>query len=567
MSNQAVQYEYQEDMQTMENDYPCNSINWEYKNDVNNGNYAAGQINFGTINFTGTEAGVQFSPHKGFITVPYTVTLDAINCTFTSDDTTVVADNKYALGSKGYHHFIDKTSLKVGGTQITENNDFQNLVSNEHLKNMNQDEKLLMGSILNYELDSTDSFSFLASVGEVNNAMSPYGGTSAIYSQNNGHVKRMNSTNLNAGWIANSGGLITSTNLMKSLQSTMSTNTASKLEFTGVATIPLHVVHKAFENMPSLSNINQMILSLQTNIGAQNSYLMNFTGRAQTAGLPNVLSSIDVNQAVGRTCPFLVSSSGEANSSGVPTNYGLTIHAPAASAAFSVKLTAKIGYNGSTTEQCKLYIPVINLAPTLLTKVLSDTTPFRLLYNDYYITEIQNVATGAAVKKTYDADISRPRTLYLVPFASGAPANAGVVRPYQSPVSSAPTTCTPCRLENTQIKLGGSNIYPEPINYTYENYNEHIFELLGTFNGNSSKSNFKSGLIAKNMYESCYGVPRYNIEKVLSQTSDDKSKQFILEFRNSNSIAMDYLVIIEYQKEVLISRSTGIMIKPDKVSV
>ena len=90
---------------------------------------------------------------------------------------------------------------------------------------------------------------------------------------------------------------------------------------------------------------------------------------------------------------------------------------------------------------------------------------FKMLYEDYYVDQALGVAGNGSVSKLFNAQISRPRLLYIIPYFSNS-GKANAVRPYQSPVSSAPNTSSLCKLKNLQIQIGGKISLSKPNNIT-----------------------------------------------------------------------------------------------------
>ena len=100
---------------------------------------------------------------------------------------------------------------------------------NEKLKNLSNDQLLLLGDILGYEIDSAESYSLNDTVGEINNsiynsgARKFTGGNSWQSFINQGHLNRLMSynndaTNITANKIIfNTGGSMNATSFLNSL--------------------------------------------------------------------------------------------------------------------------------------------------------------------------------------------------------------------------------------------------------------------------------------------------------------------------------------------------------------
>lgn len=356
MSNQSVEYEFEIDSEKMQNNYVMEASEWLQIQDNNSLNYDNATINFNSVNVSGSNPNIQVSLSNGYVNVPYTVTLTAAGCTFTQSDSnsTIMASNKNACSVKGYHHFIDKSSAKMGSTSLYEEVEHTNLIINERLKQMSHDEKTLYGNKLNFELDSVDSFKYdKLQVGESNNTYS------AAYNENvnSGHMKRMKQANahFNDSYKTIFGDNATN----ESLQSKMVKNSATELQFSGVASIPLSKIHPVFHSMPTMSSLKGMELRIRTNLSKNNTWTVYYTGKTAVDTAFPVLG-VDASQSQGNTCPVLLSNAGSSN--GATSLFGLTLRANTNDAECSVKCNIKIGYTvpsgtGPTQEPCYLYIP------------------------------------------------------------------------------------------------------------------------------------------------------------------------------------------------------------------
>jgi len=147
---------------------------------------------------------------------------------------------------------------------------------------------------------------------------------------------------------------------------------------------------------------------------------------------------------------------------------------------------------------------------------------------DYYVDMDEGKDQGGTISRLFNVQLSRVRTLYIIPFLSGS---ATVPSPFNSPISSAPITCTPCKLKNFNIQIGGGNIFTEPQNFNYQFYNNNALSLMADVNGNSLKSKFFSGQITKSMWENGYNVYSINLEKVTDEIFDSLMKSFQLIFQ------------------------------------
>jgi hypothetical protein len=314
--------------------------------------------------------------------------------------------------------------------------------------------------------------------------------------------------------------------------------------------------------MPSVASSTGFELRLQSNLSRENSYTVGFTAQAAPAVLtPVIPGSVTSQQIVGHACPFLLSNPTIDGSSGLKiANAPIT-----AGAAITVK--ACIGWLNAATfpaitgqtsgNPVRIYLPSVNFNNDYIKDIVQNPQ-YSLKYMDYYIDSDLNKVQATNISRLFNVQLSRVRTLYIIPFLSGS---ATVPSPFNSPISSAPITCTPCRLKNFNIQIGGSNIFSEPQNFNYQFYNNNALSLMADINGNSLKSKFFSGQITKSMWENGYNVYSINLQKCTDELTDSLMKSFQLIFQvESSSIATvsyDFYYMITYQSELNLDRSTG----------
>ena len=568
MSNQAIEYEFDVDSEQMKNNYVAENTEWLVIQDNNSLNYDQATVNFNSVNVSGSNPNIQVSLANAYITVPYTVSLVPTGCTFTQqgDATTIVPSNQNACSVKGFHHFVDKSYAKMGSTNLYEEVEYMNIIMNENLKKMSLDEKNLYGNKLNFELDSVDSYKYdPAFVGESNNKYSP----EFDHNANIGHLKRMKNTN---GFGVNDEykSVLGNDASNESLQCKMVNNTPTLLEFTGLAHIPLSELHSVFKEMPTMSSIKALELRLRTNLTKNNSWTVHYTGKTGVNEEFPVIG-VESSQSQGNCCPILLSNAGASN--GATTKYGLTLRVANNDSACSVKCTIKIGYTnsgltGTTQEPCYLYIPTFNMTPFYANKIL-NSPQYRLLHTDYATTWFRGRYKSNAISEQFQGSHQRLRAIHIIPFFSGKNStyeingNSNMLEPYKSLVSSAPNTCSPCRITDFNIKIGAKSVFGAPLRYTHEFYEQHKLQLMGKINGNSAKQDHLfSGLITKDMFEKCYGVYSFNLQLTSNEALDDEPKDIFLTWKTNvdgdgGKIKYDFFVILEKQKEINLDRSTG----------
>jgi len=576
---EGLKYNFEQDSESMENDYVATDIQWIYLNDQNSFNYSNGWVNFTNMNLIGASADKFFDWSQAYVVIPYTVSLTPTNCVFGSaatyqnnafTATTVTPENAMAIAPKGNHHLIDLTYIKFNSISVNRGSNYVNFYENEKLKMMSEEEYKLFGDIMNINWDNADSYTYNAALLEYNNNLKAGAYTTGVTPSsfaNTGHLNRILKNNfdyVNASSNYAQNTLITANTLTDTLLSTCYTNTTTSLVFQYTAVIPLAQIHDFYAKLPVVQNSTGFELRLQLNIAGNNSWTTTYActplgAFATPAGVQTPIS-ITANQGVGHTCPFLLSQAG----TNLGTGLSIMPVAVLNNTSCSITITPTIGWlNGQTTvsgNPCRIYVPQISYTPSY-TQMLLKQPKFRLLYDDYYVDTILSVTGSGNVSKLFNAQLSRPRTLYIIPFlnptCATTPANA--VSPYLSCVSSAPNTSSICRIKNVQIQIGGQNIYIQPLQYNYDFYNNNLLPLLGKINGNSLKSRFQTGQITSSMWNKCYNTFTFDLQKCSDEIGDNGLRQFQINFSIDSVTARvyDFLLIVTYQNELYVDQVSG----------
>ena len=577
MANSLYQFNFEHDQQPTENQYPINDVQWIYINDINQNNYSNGFINFTNVSVIGNSVEKQYLWSQGYLAIPYTISvLPAAGMTFNADDA-----NVNALSIKSYTTIVDWCSAKFNGVSVTRNSYYNHLMMNERIKQYNTDKYNLYGDIMNHSWDTGSGISYSATIGERNNNTLPLTslvtGMNPTHIVNQGHLDRCAKTNIDitattSSSLASFFGINNTSLSTTGNQNALVYNNTDGLVFQGTAIIPLSELHDFFKNMPSVASSTGFELRLQSNLSRENSYVTKYGAITATSTTPNIPIEVSSQQIVGHCCPFLLAnpSGGTATTSG---STGLSINNTAAIAANStITVRACIGwlnvtgqlagtgqFPGSASNPCRIFLPAINYNNDYIKQIVQNPQ-YSLKYLDYYVDIDEGREQGSQVSRLFNVQLSRVRTLYVIPFLSGS---ATVPSPFNSPISSAPITCTPCRLKNFNIQIGGANIFTEPQNFNYQFYNNNALSLMADVNGNSLKSKFFSGQITKSMWENGYNVYSINLEKVTDEITDSLMKSFQLIFQieanavPANKLKYDFYYMITYQSELNLDRSTG----------
>jgi hypothetical protein len=576
MSNNLFQFNFEHDQQPTENSYCISDVQWVYINDINQGNYSNGFINFTNVSVIGSDVSKQYDWSQAYLAIPITVTVVPDGTLLT---TVIDPVNANALSIKSNACLVDWVSCKFNGVSVTRNSYYNHLLMNENIKMYSDDKFKIYGDILNHSWDTGNSIGLIGTAGEYNNCTNLATGLVAQGNRpgtipNLGHRARCAKTNIDMTDNTNSSlaqfllgnSDLTPNSRQTQIGSTTILNNENQnslvyqgtdgLCFQSISLIPLSELHDFFKQMPSVASSTGFELRLQMNLSKENSYQIRYNAIANATTVANRVTS---NQIVGHCAPFMLANPSTDGSTGLRTagtgliNGTMTIRANIGWKNETGQLAA---FQGSTGNPVRIFLPSINYTNDYIKQIITQPQ-YSLKYTDFYVDSDLNKSQGSSVSRLFNVQLSRVRTLFIIPFLS-SPTNA-FPSPTNSPISSAPVTCSIARLRNFNIQIGGQNIYNEPQNFNYQFYNNNTLSLMADVNGNSLKSKFFSGQISKSQWESGYNVYSINLQKVQDEITDSlmKSFQLIFQIDGTAGLSYDFYYIITYQSELFLDRSTG----------
>lgn len=603
MSNQILQnYLFEVEQVKNENIFACSDVATVNVPDSNQFNYSTGWINFNNTSLQGNDTKRVLELSQAVVTVPFGCVLSVKSSTadIVSFGTKTgggayrhSAQNVFAVAPKAYHHIFNQVSNKFGGKIINQSNEYFNYYLNEKLKGLNTDQYEILGDMLDLSYDSSDSYQYDANLLEYNNNTIEgdltVGNVPSKYI-NKGHIERMRK--LNHDWLSNAS-VLSNTKVFNNtvVQDTYATgliavcdsngvlanpngdnaNPIQYLVFQYVATVPLMFLSEFYEKIQSVVTLAQFELRLQTNLATNNSWSI-VCGEQSADGSKDLpIDSIVSNASVGNTCPFMVSPP-----SGTDGKTGLTIFCAKKEAKPQITLKPFIGYYGNqlgnlaislgsglpngqpSMYPCQIWIPSVAYNASYQ-EVIVKMEPQTLLYNDFIVdTTHTDIPGGTQVQKLLTYQTGRLRKLYILPYFS----NKGVAKacdPRQSLISSAPNTCSICRLINLNVQLGSVNVFSSPISFTFNHFYNSTLIMQGLSNGNAYKSYEMSGRVKYSDFAKCYGAYVIDLERVTDEVSDDTVRNIQVTYKidAKNTINFNMLYIIEYQAECKVDRVTG----------
>ena len=534
-------------MNIPETAFDINRKDYVWVTDSNNGSYSSGQIQLDLSTFANSNRYLNWK--ESHLVIPIVLTM--------SDDSTTIdtgVENNFALSLKnGVHNLINSMSLMLTNNEVISVQSFNNLLVNYKILTSftPADEENLADTLL-FSKDTAYSATFDSARGVVNNSLVATsqgidtflpGTTTLTY--NKGRVRRMLNTSFNAGEGIGATSNFTTRALITGVgKSQVYEKTSSLITYHILATIPMRFLHDFFDKAPLMKNAYYRLVI--------NTHLPTSATIAYTTA-PAVGSTVSVNSPYG-VCPFQISEVSSAGGLGfkkTTTASNITVRCGIVSAG-----TAATSFQGLTS--CRLYGCLMEMSPQMERQYLSSPVR-KVLYNDFLsFNTITGIASGATVNSLLTPSLSRLRTLYIFPFITKSANGTLAIAPMNSPWDSAPGTCSPFSyITNLNVQLSGINIFLENKSYRFQQFLEET-RPKNSING-GLQMGLSSGLVNQMFYDSSYPVVTIDLSRH-PQESDDIAKSVLVSFTNQASKAMDYICIIEYEKQLNLNVEVGAIV-------
>ena len=561
------EYSYFSSQTEQKTDFLFSNVQQNFVTDSNNSSYPNGQVNFDLSTLSNSGKYIDFQ--NSYITVPLVMNLNT-----NADAAVGRLENAFACSLKnGFHNLINSMSVEISNMQVVNLTNFSNLDINYKLLTSSsiEDERNFLPSI-NFAKDTAESivYSGVASatgVGESNNVIRQtlfssadgYGTTGLNF--NKGRLERQLNTSFDPitgvnGSDGAKNGLVSTKVMSDTGKNYVAFDGNTNTTYYILATIPLKIIHDLFRKlhltkgmyMRLVLNLNTQCSSVVTMVGA------NFTTFATTS-LNNVFPCMLSPTAT--TNGFVLNNATRATISlGIGKSFNTTT-----------------SFTHPTMQSCRFYARVCEMTPQAEELYLSAVPSKTILYNDILTFSTTNIAANNPVSQILTNGISRPRYLLIVPQLSGSvngsakgtlgtaySAGLGVLgSPMNSPFSSSPaTTGFQAAISNLNILVSGQCIYQQNLTYGFE---EWLQEVRGSnsLNGGIPMA-LSSGLLSQNDWENGYRYCYIDLSRRISQSNDDVSRSIQVSFTNSAAYVCDYWYIIGYEKQIVVSTSTGALI-------
>ena len=586
MSSNADQYVYAKSLMSNVSDNKYKSKQWVYMNDNSNGNYSSGQVIFDTS--TLANSSTYCSWEEAFIMLPLIATLH-------QDNADGLDRSDFALTLKAINSALINSVLieQNGKTMVSQTpklnlyNSFNGYVSNgKESESTKEHLGLIPDTAKSWSYNTTYTRQFTTLKGRIGNGLCNNGmfqlfdaaaldyPTINVGEINNWNgYKRLQANNSS---VAGRMGLQTEANLQRELMpytryagagvnpdTALARGTSNYQAFYWTPCIRLKDITSLFEGLGLVKGAYfRMILNL--NLGSM-------VVRAQVTD--NSVYSTFLGESTFLNYNPVMVNTGEIYYNTVATGRQCVVSLFCGTVLSSISSvtpnTASLGIPNHNLQQCRLYVPQVELEPDYelqLVDKFRDLKPIQ--YDDIFQTQINNVASGATFSYNVSNSLKGAYAMVVIPSISslvnglatgnfpailnGTAAIGAITKAsstWLSPfASNAPS---PVSISSFQVNLNGKALFPNYLNFTYENFIEMLNQWR-SLNGNVGDA-LNTTLISKSDWENHY---RYYLASwPLGSANDIQS--LTISGLNNNAVACDYEIFVVCRRTCKVNVLTG----------
>jgi len=206
--------------------------------------------------------------------------------------------------------------------------------------------------------------------------------------------------------------------------------------------------------------------------------------------------------------------------------------------------TAGVLATGGVGKQVELHVQAVQMLPDIESNYAQNHLR-DVSYHDYYQFSLKNIASGESFNHLVSNGISNLKAVLIVPLQATRNNNVNIFDDGLPQLMG--------HMNNFNVLVGGSNILHADARYTYQSFNNELYNDFGV-NGNQSSGmgssliDFKSWLKKPYYYVNCSRVPM-----------EQKNAYRYLQIKgtNSSALAMDYMIFAVYKKNFQLDVMSG----------
>lgn len=230
----------------------------------------------------------------------------------------------------------------------------------------------------------------------------------------------------------------------------------------------------------------------------------------------------------------------------IPNNETLRISCSVGKCSFPNHSQYKVTAHESNVQ---LHVPTVVLKHSEDTRMLAKSQK-TVIYNEV-LSYIQLNKSGV-FNDLVTNGVTNLKRMIICPILS-ASGNGGI-NPHWSPFTTAPSTCSPYKIQNFQVRVANHNIYPNAINYSYETF---LTELNGKYAmGYNLEKGMAGSRISMKDFISTYG---YIVVDLKRKTVVDEATPLSIQISGKivSPKPLDFYIFVEQEKKFSYDVLTG----------
>lgn len=230
----------------------------------------------------------------------------------------------------------------------------------------------------------------------------------------------------------------------------------------------------------------------------------------------------------------------------VPASSTLTVSCSVAKCNYARHSALEVSHHN---QNIRLHVPSIILSPLDDTALLEQGQK-TVIYDDVLFFQLSN--KKGVFGELITNGLTNLKRMIICPILSQT-ANKGI-NPHISPFTTEPSTCSPYKIQNFQVKLASTNIYPEALNYSYDSF---LTELNGKYSmGHNLAKGLAGSRITLKDYINTYG---YIVCDLKRKHTPDESTPLALYISGKivSPLDLDFFIFVETEKSFTYDVSTG----------
>lgn len=531
------------------------------------GNYSSNQCVFESVTLSNNGKWVDYN-HGAYFTIPLVFVVSGTTGGNAIDWTTNhIKDSDLLIGFKNSNiNIINSIAIDYGNKQCVQATDYINqyLIFKQH-ETFSEEDEALNGSTIGYAKDDSESYCFkdVANQGLFNNMNEGrfLSSVENVQAGNTGMRKRQDIFRRVAGDSSSQSALF---------GSNVDTVIAN-LKEAGENFVVNYATHKVYyynaivrlKDLPIFNKVGLMKGANWRITMTLNQCIFNVSKASDANG--GVLT-FDQSTYTGRNTNFLmvadnkrtikVANSATANQSVVNVAYGGAYTVPASSTLTVSCSVAKCNFSAHSALQVnhhnqniRLHVPTVVLRPDEENALLAKGQK-TVVYDDILFFQLSN--KSGVFGELITNGLANLKRMIVCPVLSQT-ANKGI-NPHISPFTTEPSTCSPYKIQNFQVKLASTNLYPEALNYSYDSF---MTELNGKYSmGHNLVKGLAGSRISLKDYINNYGYIVVDLKR--KHTQDEATPLSIyMSGKIASPLPLDFYVFIETEKSFTYDVATG----------